>query len=659
MKKFFAMLLALVMALSLVACGQQGGDSQGSDDDNQGSDGSAPVAYVLAEKGDTYSLGLASSFQTAFEKLGGTVVMETFPTNTTNFSDYLQKAIDKDADVIFAPNSITVASSLLPQANDLGVECPIMAGDTWESSVILDGMANTGLNVYCSTFFDENDSASSAASEFVDGFKAWLNANSDAYNDNGGNDIVAAVSALGFDAYNVAMAAIRAAAETKGADLTSVDVARALWTLTYDDAVTGKIQFNYTGDAIKNCAYIKKAAADGSKFEFVKTQEVQNDDTQATGFDYGDAAGVKLDTANHKIVIGVYEPLTGNNGGGGKQEVLGIKYANSLDNKIDIAGEEYTVELYVSDNGSLEENAVSAASSIVSAGAMISLGSYGSGVSIAAADTFAEAQIPAIGVSCTNASVTDGHDWYFRICFLDPFQGTVLANYASSELKATKAYCLGENGNEYDQGLVTFFKQAFEKAGGTVVTDSFPKDNSDFSSYLNKAKDQGCDVIFAPVSIAYSTQLVSQAASLNIGIPFLGSDTWDDNMVLQAAKGTSVQAFVSTFYAEGGNKTFDDGIKAYINGNADAKTTNGGDDTISAVTAMGYDVYYVALEALKAAGSTDPAKVMEALPGVIYDGVSGHIAFDETGDAIRDTAYIKTIDSATNAWKFVTQQKAS
>lgn len=658
MKKFFAMLLALVMALSLVACGEQGGQ-QGGDDSDQPAGNDAPVAYVLAEKGDTYSLGLASNFQTAFEKLGGTVVMETFPTNTTNFSDYLQKAIDKGADVIFAPNSITVASSLLPQANDLGVECPIMAGDTWESSVILDGMANTGLDVYCSTFFDESDSSSTAAADFVNGFKAWLNANPDALNDNGGNDIVAAVSALGYDAYNVAVAAIRAAAEAKGADMTSVDVAAALWTLTYENAVTGQIQFNATGDAIKNCAYIKKAAADGSKFEFVKTQEVENSDVQATGFDYGDAAGVKLDTANHKIVIGVYEPLTGNNGGGGKQEVLGMKYANSLDNKIEIAGEEYTVELYVSDNGSLEENAVSAASAIVSSGALISLGSYGSGVSIAAADTFAEAQIPAIGVSCTNASVTDGHDWYFRICFLDPFQGTVLANYASSELKATKAYCLGENGNEYDQGLVTFFKQAFEKAGGTVVTDSFPKDNSDFSSYLNKAKDQGCDVIFAPVSIAYSTQLVSQAASLNIGIPFLGSDTWDDNMVLQAAKGTSVQAFVSTFYAEGGNKTFDDGIKAYINGNADAKTTNGGDDTISAVTAMGYDVYYVALEALKAAGSTDPAKVMEALPGVIYDGVSGHIAFDETGDAIRDTAYIKTIDSATNAWKFVTQQKAS
>ena len=429
MKKFFAMLLALVMALSLVACGQQGGQ-QDSGDSGQPAGNDAPVAYVLAEKGDTYSLGLASNFQTAFEKLGGTVVMETFPTNTTNFSDYLQKAIDKGADVIFAPNSITVASSLLPQANDLGVECPIMAGDTWESSVILDGMANTGLDVYCSTFFDESDSSSTAAADFVNGFKAWLNADPSALTDNGGNDIVAAVSALGFDAYNVAVAAIRAVAEAKGADMTSVDVASALWTLTYDDAVTGKIQFNATGDAIKNCAYIKKAAADGSKFEFVKTQEVENSDVQATGFDYGDAAGVKLDTVNHKIVIGVYEPLTGNNGGGGKQEVLGMKYANSLDNKIEIAGEEYTVELYVSDNGSLEENAVSAASAIVSSGALISLGSYGSGVSIAAADTFAEAQIPAIGVSCTNASVTDGHDWYFRICFLDPFQGSVMAQFA-------------------------------------------------------------------------------------------------------------------------------------------------------------------------------------------------------------------------------------
>ena len=392
-----------------------------------GGDGSL-TAYVLAEKGDTYSLGLANNFKTAFEAKGGTVVMETFPTNTTNFSDYLQKAMDNRANVIFAPNSTTVAANLLANADDLGIECPIMAGDTWESSVILDAVAGTELEVYCSTFFDESDSSSTSAKDFVSGFKGWLNANADYKEMNGGNDIVAAVSALGFDAYNVAMTAIRAAAEEKGSSMTSIDVANALWGTSIDNAVTGKIQFDQNGDAIKDSAYIKKAG--NGAFEFVKVQTSPNNAAQGKATDYGAATGVALDTANQKIVIGVYEPTSGNNAAGGKQEVLGIYYANSLDDTVTIDGTDYKVELYVSDNGSLEENAVTAASNIVGQGALVTLGSYGSGVSIAAAQTFEDAGIPAIGVSCTNASVTEGHDYYFRTCFLDPFQGSVMAQFA-------------------------------------------------------------------------------------------------------------------------------------------------------------------------------------------------------------------------------------
>lgn len=417
MKKLLAIVLCFAMGLAFAGCGSsQSGDQK--------------VAYVLAEKGDTYSLGLSNSFKTAFEADGGKVIMETFPTNTTNFSDYLQKALDNNADVIFAPNSTTVAANLLKNANDLGISCPILAGDTWESSVILDAVKGTDLKVYCSTFFDESDNTSEAAKNFVSGFKGWLNANKDYYDMNGGNDIVAAVSALGFDAYNVAMKAIREAADKKGADMTSIDVASALWTLTYDDAVAGKLQFDKNGDAIKDSAYIKQATGDA--FKFIKVQTIKNDATQATAFDYGSASGVALDKANKKIVIGVYEPTSGANAAGGKQEVLGVTYANSLDNKIKIGNDEYTVELYVSDNGSLEEQAVTAASNIVNKGALISLGSYGSGVSIAAASTFEAAGIPAIGISCTNASVTEGHNYYFRTCFLDPFQGSVMAQFAFS-----------------------------------------------------------------------------------------------------------------------------------------------------------------------------------------------------------------------------------
>jgi len=197
-----------------------------------------------------------------------------------------------------------------------------------------------------------------------------------------------------------------------------------------------------------------------------------------------------------------------------------------------------------------------------------------------------------------------------------------------------------------------------DASGGKVITDSFPTNNSDFNSYLNKAKAEGADVIFTPVSIAYATQIITQAQSLGITAPFLGSDTLDDNMVLDAANGTDIQLYVSTFYQEGGAPAFDEGIKSYINSNSSAKDANGGNDTIAAVTAMGYDAYYVALEAMKAAGSADPAAIKAALSGVTYTGVSGDIAFDSTGDAVRDTAYIKHSTNA-GAWELETVQKAS
>ena len=372
----------------------------------------------------------------------------------------------------------------------------------------------------------------------------------------------------------------------------------------------------------------------------------------------GGGAGEGDVASGNVIKIGVYEPATGDSGAGGKQEMLGMQYANVETPTVEIGGETYQVQLVYADNGSTTDKAVSAASQLVSEDVSIVLGSYGSGVSIAAGPTFDEAGLAAIGVTCTNPQVTADNDYYFRICFLDPFQGTVLANFAVDEFAAQKAYLLGELGNEYDQGLLEYFKQAFEALGGEVITDSFPTNTADFTSYLNKAQSEGADVIFAPVSIAYSTQIVDQAVSQGINIPLMGPDTWDSNKVLESAAGKDVQIFVSTFYQEGGNAAFDEGIKAWINENAEAKTNNGGNDVLSAVTAMGYDAYYVALEAIKAADSTDSVAIKEALWGLTYAGVSGNIAFDEIGDAVRDTAYIKTFDKESGNWKLATVQTA-
>ena len=147
----------------------------------------------------------------------------------------------------------------------------------------------------------------------------------------------------------------------------------------------------------------------------------------------GSAAG--WDPEGDTIKIGVFEPASGDNGAGGKQETLGIQYANQETPTVTIGDKEYKVELEIVDNESDNSKAVTAAQNLVSSGVSIVLGSYGSGVSIAAADTFADAGMPAIGVTCTNPQVTADCEQYFRICFLDPFQGSVMADFAMTKIK--------------------------------------------------------------------------------------------------------------------------------------------------------------------------------------------------------------------------------
>ena len=362
--------------------------------------------------------------------------------------------------------------------------------------------------------------------------------------------------------------------------------------------------------------------------------------------------------SDEKVVkIGVFEPQSGDNGAGGKQEILGMQYANSLIPSVEIGGETYKVELVYADNASSNDKAPTAAQTLISSGVSIVLGSYGSGVSIAAGDTFSAARVPAVGVTCTNPQVTSDCDVYFRICFLDPFQGTVLANYAKTELGAKKAYCLSKQGDDYSGGLVNYFVQAF--GAENCVQETFPEGTSDYSTYITNAQNQGCDVFFSPVSTEAAAQIIAKASAQSLGMPILAGDTWDSNVILDAAKGTDVEICVTTFYQEGADPAFDSGIKAWIKGDSTALANNGGNDELAAVTAMGYDAYNFALEAIKAAGSVDPAAVLEALPNVTVTGVTGEIALNDIGDAIRDSAVVKQCNTQTGSWDFVTIAKAN
>ena len=360
-------------------------------------------------------------------------------------------------------------------------------------------------------------------------------------------------------------------------------------------------------------------------------------------------------TGDKVVKIGVFEPTSGQNAAGGKKEILGIEYANSIKPTVTINGEEYTVQLVTADNASDAAKAPTAAQTLISQGVSVVIGTYGSGCAIAAGDLFASAKLPAIGTSCTNPQVTQVSDTYYRICFIDPFQGTVLANYAKS-LGATKAYCLAKQGDDYSVGLVNYFVEAF--GAENCVQEVFQEGTSDYSSYVTNAKSNGCDIFFAPVSTEAAALIIDQAATQDLGMPILAGDTWDSNVIVAAAQGKdNVHVYVTTFYQEGGNAEFDAAFKEWINSDSVNLENNGGNDMIAAVSVMGYDAYYVALEAIKAAGSADPAAVLEALPTVNYNGITGNISFaDGAKDATRDVAFIKYCNTETGAWDLIGEQ---
>ncbi len=351
------------------------------------------------------------------------------------------------------------------------------------------------------------------------------------------------------------------------------------------------------------------------------------------------------------VRIGVFEPASGDNGAGGKQETLGIQYAQSLTPTVDINGTTYNVELVLADNESSNDRAATAASMLVNEDVSVVLGSYGSAVSIAGSDIFRAAGVPVIGVTCTNPQITEGNTHYFRICFLDPFQGTVLADYAYNTLGARTAYCLAKLGDDYSSGLVNYFVEEFERLGGKCIMETFPDGNSDFTSYIANARNSGAEVFFSPTSTEAAQLIIDQSSSQGLPIPILAGDTWDSNVILQAAKGKDVDITVTTFYPEGADPEFDNGFKAWVNAEPARLANNGGDDTVAAVTAMGFDAYNFALQAIRNAGSSDPADVMAAIWDTEIDGVTGHIALEPVnGDAIRNTVYVKHCNTETGAW---------
>ncbi len=356
----------------------------------------------------------------------------------------------------------------------------------------------------------------------------------------------------------------------------------------------------------------------------------------ATGLLAG-CGGEEKAADSNVVKVGVFLPLTGDNAAGGELELRGIKLANKL--HPEVLGKK--VELVVADNKSDKAEAASVAARLIEKDKVSAIvGSYGSSLSMAAGNIVKENKVPAVGTSCTNPQVTANNDYYFRACFIDPFQGKVMAEYAHQN-GFKKVAIVQEVSNDYSVGLAKFFREEFVKLTGDensiVDVANYQTGDKDFTAILTNIKAQNPDAVFAPGNFTESALLVKQARQLGITAQFMGGDTWETQEFIDVGgKDVEGVALSTAFDRE---KASTEEAKKFLD--AYTKEYNG---EPSALTAMAYDAYLIAVNGIEKAGTaTDTVKIRDAIAATKdLECVTGMTTLDENGDPIKDVV-IKTV----------------
>ena len=351
------------------------------------------------------------------------------------------------------------------------------------------------------------------------------------------------------------------------------------------------------------------------------------------------------------VKVGVFLPLTGDNAAGGELELRGIKLANQL--HPEVLGKK--VELVVADNKSDKAEAASVAARLIEKDKVsVLVGSYGSSLSMAAGNIVKENKVPAVGTSCTNPQVTANNDYYFRACFIDPFQGKVMAEYAHQN-GFKKVAIVQEVSNDYSVGLAKFFREEFVKLTGDensiVDVANYQTGEKDFTAILTNIKALNPDAVFAPGNFTESALLVKQARQLGIDAQFMGGDTWETQEFIDVGgKDVEGVALSTAFDRE---KASTEEAKKFLD--AYTKEYNG---EPSALTAMAYDAYMIAVSGIEKAGTaTDTVKIRDAIAATKdLECVTGMTTLDENGDPIKGVV-IKTVKDGKFTFKDYVEAK--
>lgn len=327
------------------------------------------------------------------------------------------------------------------------------------------------------------------------------------------------------------------------------------------------------------------------------------------------------------IKVGLYLPMTGAVAAYGQMEWDGIQIANAM--MPEVLGKK--IELVLVDTKSDKIEAANAVSRLIEKEKVVGiLGEAISGNSMAGNPISEAAKIPTVSPTATNPLVNQGKNYAFRACFIDPFQGQVAAQFARDKLKAGTAAVIIDIAQDYCVGLANFFVKEFVKLGGKVVSTTYIQTgDQDFSAQLSAVQATKPDIIYAPNYYTEDALMAKQARDLGINAPILtGDGAQADALIEVGGKAVENMYFTGHFHKDAAST---ERSKEYIKRFQEQKGKEA-----DAFGALGADAYFLLVESIKAAGSTDGTKVRDALAAVKnFQGVSGVITMGDSGNPVK------------------------
>lgn len=337
-----------------------------------------------------------------------------------------------------------------------------------------------------------------------------------------------------------------------------------------------------------------------------------------------------------EILIGEYGSLTGSEATFGIMTNRGIALAVKQVNAAGgVKGKKLKV-ITLDDQGKSEEAATAVTKLITQNRVMALLGEVASSRTLAAAPIAQQNKIPMITPSSTNQKVTEVGDYIFRVCFIDPFQGTVMAKFATENLKAKKVAILKDVKSDYSEGLASSFKETFEKMGGKIVAEqSYSSGDIDFKGQLTSIKGSSPDAIFIP---GYYTDvgLIARQARQQVGLkqPLMGGDGWDSSKLYEIGKDAVKGSYFSNHYT---TDSSDPAVQKFI---AEFKAEY--NEMPDGLAAMGYDAAKVLVDSLNRAKELTPASLRDAIAATKdFPGVTGKITLNEKRDAVKAAVVVQ------------------